>query len=206
MDSRHVDVVFDVGANIGQFAKKLRISGYTGEIYSFEPLEAEHMLLTKSALGDKNWTVVNRCAVGSTSGHVDIRVSKNSYSSSILEINQRHIKADPTSQVVDIQQVQIITLDGFTKDVNLHQKKVWLKIDTQGFEYEVLLGAKETLPKVDYVQVEMSIEELYEGQKSFIEIIEYLEKFGFKLWNLEKGFCDHKTGQLMQFDGFFLRK
>src|SRR5579864_2237693 len=62
--SRNVSVVFDIGANVGQFGKELRLAGYRGRIVSFEPLSSAYARLTKATKGDSNWIVAPRMAVG----------------------------------------------------------------------------------------------------------------------------------------------
>ena len=81
-----------------------------------------------------------------------------------------------------------------------------LKIDVQGFEKNVLDGAKETLPYVSVIQVEMSLVPLYENQMLFFEMIHYLDDKGFTLFSLENGFSNPRTGRLLQTDGIFVKK
>src|SRR5262245_16825242 len=63
-----IDLVLDVGSNIGQYARELRSHGYRGRIVSFEPSEAAHTELVKAAQGDAGWSVASRMALGRASG------------------------------------------------------------------------------------------------------------------------------------------
>ena len=81
-----------------------------------------------------------------------------------------------------------------------------MKLDTQGFERNVLVGAAQSLQKIQGIQIEMSLLELYKGQMLFVETIAYLEQLGFKLYSLENGFYDKNTGQLLCLDGIFFRE
>ena len=83
---------------------------------------------------------------------------------------------------------------------------VLLKIDVQGFEKEVLEGAKNVLEHIKGVQLEMSIEELYMGETLFGEMYDFITKKGFKLHSVENGFYNEKTGKLLQLDGIFFKE
>ena len=80
----NIQMVLDIGGNIGQFSQKLRASGYQNEIISFEPLSKEHSILQANASNDHKWSIYPRCAVGAYDGRVVINIAKNSVSSSIL--------------------------------------------------------------------------------------------------------------------------
>lgn len=80
-----------------------------------------------------------------------------------------------------------------------------MKIDTQGFEWQVLDGARTTLPKFQRVLLELSLVPLYEGQHLWQEMIGRLEQEGFTLWALQPGFIDPINGRTMQVDGIFYR-
>jgi len=82
----------------------------------------------------------------------------------------------------------------------VNKKNSYLKIDTQGYEYPVLLGSGNLLKKIKVIQLELSLHKLYEGQESWEKILKYLEKFNFKIWNIIPGFKNKEIGQLMQFD------
>ena len=87
------NIVFDVGANSGQFSMDLRQKGFNGKIISFEPLSSAWGQLIKNASKDKNWIVHERMAIGDFSGTIDINISKNSVSSSILPMLDTHLNA-----------------------------------------------------------------------------------------------------------------
>ena len=89
------DVILDVGANTGQFAKNLRASGYHGHIISFEPLSSAHAILASAATSDSLWDVAERCAVGASDSWTTINIAGNSYSSSLLPMLDLHREAAP---------------------------------------------------------------------------------------------------------------
>ena len=203
---RHFEInkVLDVGANTGQYAQLLRRLKFKGEIISFEPISGVFQKLEKNAGKDKHWSAMNY-AFGNYEGETTINIASNSISSSILEMMPSHLKSSPNSVFSRKEQIQIKKLDSVFHEFYKPGDNVMLKIDTQGFEKQVLEGAAESLTKLKGIQLEMSIIPLYEGQALLVEITEFLQNKGFTLCSLENGFVDQKTGQLLQVDGIFFR-
>jgi len=83
---------------------------------------------------------------------------------------------------------------------------VFLKIDVQGFEIEVLQGATTLLPRLCAIQLELSLVPLYQGAPVMTEVIRYLDERGFELFQLQPGFRDERDGRLLQADGYFVRR
>ena len=93
-----IDCLFDVGANIGQYASLVRSLGYKGQIFSFEPLSSAHKILKEKSIHDNFWTVYDRCGIGNQNKVETINISGNSYSSSFLAMLENHKKAAPDSE------------------------------------------------------------------------------------------------------------
>lgn len=81
-----------------------------------------------------------------------------------------------------------------------------MKIDTQGFEKDVLAGGTQSLLQIDAIQIEMSLVPLYDGQALFDELYEYLFDRDYRMVSIEPGFEDSESGQLLQIDGIFKRR
>ena len=81
MKNVKIDIVFDIGANLGQFSSEIRSKGYNGKIVSFEPLTIARQKLVKIASKDANWHVHDRSAVGNFDGSIDENgdISYNDY-------------------------------------------------------------------------------------------------------------------------------
>ena len=199
-----INKIIDVGANAGQYALSMRKLGYKGPIISFEPLREAFSLLQKISAGDENWQIHN-LALGEEDRHAEINVADNSYSSSLLEIMPAHVKAAPQSKYIRKQDVIIRKLDSIFADFYHNQDRILLKIDTQGFEKNVIDGAEQSLAKIMGIQVEMSLQELYSREMLFSEMIQYLGQRGFDLYSLENGFSDPNSGRLLQVDGIFFK-
>lgn len=203
IQQERINLVIDVGANDGGFVGELRSWGYRGRVISFEPLEVAHSRLKKRAESDPNWVIADRTAVGAVFGIVEMHVSGTSVSSSILEMLPLHLEAGPQSSYVGTETVQVHPLDHLCP-LN-STDRVLLKVDVQGYESQVLAGALRVLEGCRAVMSEMSLVPLYDGQASARDIWDLLKAQGFVLWSLEPGFRNPRTGQVLQFDGIFVR-
>ena len=200
-----IDLVMDVGANQGQFAAEIRSGGYTGNIVSFEPLSKAHSELLRASDGDSKWDIYPRCALGDHNGEAEINIAGNSASSSLLPMLDSHLSAAPHTAYVGKELVSLLTLDSVAPEYVAKFKHPFLKIDTQGFEWQILNGARNVLTNMRGVLLELSLIPLYEGQHLWQEMIGRLEQEGFTLWALQPGFIDPLNGRTLQVDGIFYR-
>lgn len=200
-----VNLVFDVGANTGGFGRYLRQVGFKGDIVSFEPMAAAYAELLSATATDRHWTAATRAAIGAYDGEVEIHVAGNSESSSILEMLESHSEAAPTSTFIGKEVVPIRRLDGVA-ELHIHEvSKVLLKIDTQGYEEQVLAGGQETVARALVIQMELSLVPLYAGQKLMQEMMTQMEGLGFSLWGVTPVFAHPQSGRMLQMDGIFCR-
>ncbi len=199
-----VDLVVDVGANQGQYAGELRRSGYRGPIISLEPLAEAFEVLAAKSDGDTAWRAI-RGAAGSREERLDLRVAGNSVSSSFLPMLDRHLEAAPRSAEVGLESVEVNTLDRLLFPDLERSATSFIKIDTQGFEREVLAGADRMLDsgKVVGIEIELSLVALYEGAPLWAEMIDLLREQGFVPLAFGKGYRDPGNGELVQLDGLF---
>lgn len=200
-----VDLVLDVGANIGQFASELRSVGYKGILVSFEPLSAAHTALSQASRHDPKWLVHPRSAIGDYDGEIEINIAGNSVSSSLLPMTELHSSAAKDSAYVGVESVPLRQLDSVAPAYLAESRKPFLKIDTQGFEWQVVDGAVAILPEISGILCELSLVPLYEGQRLWMEMIQRLESEGFTLWSIQKGFTDPRGGRTLQVDAIFFR-
>lgn len=202
--SQKIDLVLDVGANAGQTGQELRKNlGYAGVIHSFEPLSAAYAKLQAASSNDAKWHTHN-LALGSTAGSVEINIAGNSESSSLLKMQDRHQSAAPNSAIMATEDVQVQTLDAVLPELRGTAQNIYMKCDTQGFELEVLKGAKSTLPGIKMIRLELSSEELYEGAPLIGDLVTFMYDNGFTMVDIKAGFSDPNTGQMLQADGLFL--
>ena len=135
-----IDLVLDVGANEGQFAIDLREAGFAGEIVSFEPISFVFAKLAANAARDHRWTV-RRQALADHVGGAKIEVTARTVSSSMKpQAALRRNSQDPDTAVISTEAIEVTTLDHIFPE--FAGRKVFLKMDTQGFlEQQILMGA-----------------------------------------------------------------
>lgn len=200
-----ISSILDIGANSGQFSRDLRELGFYGKIYSFEPQTAVFNILKENSKKDKNW-IVNNYAIGNFDGKSEINISKNTFSSSLLEMMPEHLLSAPQSKYIGKEEIEVKRLDTvFPEIITGTKENVFLKIDTQGFEKQVLEGAQESLKQVSGIHLEMSLVPLYKGDTSFENMNSYLNSLGYHLCSIEMEFDNPDTHKLLQIDGIYYK-
>lgn len=199
-----IDLVLDVGGNRGQTGTNLRAAGYKGEIISFEPLRNAFNILAKTAQRDGAWHVYNY-ALGSANTSATLNIAGNSVSSSLLGMLPAHLAVAPDSKYIGQQPVEVHTLDSLYDSMCARAHNIYLKIDTQGFEMQVLAGAADSLPHISTLQLEMSLVPLYGDAPLFQDLYSYLTVRGYQLVSVDPAFTDDRTGRQVQIDGIFHR-
>ena len=188
-------LVYDVGANIGQTILEVTKNFKSSEIHSFEPqsncIEEIKKLVNK--LKSNHKVYINNLAIGEkVSKKKKFFENQSSDLSSFLKINTKSkLKINMNDLSKDLDYLQTInkpifveqtTLDNYSKKKNVPLIDI-LKIDTQGYEKNVLLGCKKTLKKIKIICLEMNLWDYYEKSTSFFEI-EKIIKNSFQLWDV----------------------
>ena len=202
----HIDLVVDVGAHTGGYCELLHDLGYRGEAILVEPLSWAHEKLAAKAKRYSRWQVVPRCVLGATPGEARLKVARNGVSSSMLT-------AAPGQDGGDLAQVeeQVVpqrTLDELLATVDLDKHRTLVKLDVQGFEAAVLDGGRRVLPKVRALQLELSVQALYQGQADWLALLHRLcgeGGDGWRLWQIPELSTDRASGELQQFDVILVR-
>jgi FkbM family methyltransferase len=205
LEEHNVDLVLDVGANVGQFAQSMRSSGYRGRLVSFEPLSSAHAQLLRNSHRDQCWQIAPRAALGDHEDEIDIRIAGNSVSSSVLAVLTSHENAAPESRFVGNERVRLTQLDSIVGEYLQADSVPFLKIDVQGYEDRVLDGAKNFLNVAIGLHLELSLVPLYEGQQLFQPLVDRLRRIGFSIWAIWPGLHDLQSGRMLQVDATFFR-
>jgi FkbM family methyltransferase len=182
-----ITCVFDVGANTGQYRNFLRRRcGYEGLIVSIEPARSTFEALERNAEHDKTCLTLN-CALGSHNEERELNIMRDTHFNSFLKPQQTDIcKSDIQNVVERVETVTVRRLDSLIKELAKQHdlSRVYLKIDTQGHDLEVLKGAGEEINNVMALQTEISVKPLYSGMPTLLESITELSKLGFELTGL----------------------
>ena len=173
--SRDVDTVIDIGANVGQFGEELRGGGFRGKIISFEPIASVYKQLQEKAAADGNWEA-HHCGLGTEPGAALINVSELTEFSSILDTKSNAKLHDPRTAVARTEEIEIRTLDQVSAGL---KGNVFLKIDAQGYERNILEGGRRSLSRFLGIQLELPVIRVYEGEWKFYEALSYMADFGF---------------------------
>jgi FkbM family methyltransferase len=198
-----IDLVVDVGANLGQFAASVRSKGYKGRVISYEPIPDVFDSLQRRAENDRQWSTV-RTALGDCSMTAQLNVHGNHTLSSFLNYT-KVLEAYDTGSAVQQKNVEVRRLDELLAD-DVAQD-MFLKIDVQGFERQVLDGAKGILSRVSALYVELPVENLYQDSWSFREAIDFIDDLGFEpaQFRMVNPRADDRSSAV-EFDALFRRK
>lgn len=202
LDSSDIDVVLDVGANAGQTGHALRELGYTRAIFSFEPLAQPFAELQDACANDQDWHAFN-IALGAEEGENEMHVMEFDASSSMLRPEASFLDRLPGSSELREETIQVQTLSHVVREHTLSDRSVYLKIDTQGSELDVLHGGEDVLSHIDYVETETSLIQLYEGQNLLHDVSSWMYDHGFRAINIFPHFMEDDTGFFSQADIVF---
>ena len=179
LDELEINCVIDAGANTGQFASELRAAGFGGHIVSFEPVERSFRALQESLGGDPLWSG-HRLALGDEDTRLTINVTPQmTVMSSFLAPRGDAFEVVP-------EEVEVRRLDGILEEMTsqVHDPRVFLKMDTQGFDLKVFAGAAGCLERIRGLQSELSVIPVYEGMSTYLEALETYGQHGFELFDL----------------------
>lgn len=203
----NIDFVIDIGANTGQFAESLYDFGYTGKVISFEPVSTVHKELLSRSKKYPNWEVYERCAIGSEDGSIDVNVTDDTVFSSVLEIKNSYTAHNPKSKIVKREKTPIHRLDTIVNEIIPGDaKNILLKIDTQGYEKEVLEGATNFIKIVKGIKIEIPLYPIYSHNKfTFYDIVNIMQSKNFGPFSFNIEGVDWTTGRVNTIDGLFFK-
>jgi FkbM family methyltransferase len=176
-----INVVFDVGAHQGNFAKMLRKDvRYDGRIVSFEPFSESFAALERTMKDDKNWMGYN-FGLSSKNGTAELNIfgGKSDFNSllPLREAGEQTYGIEGST----ISSIQLRTLDSAWDLVTdgITSPRAFLKMDTQGHDTYVLLGALMKSEQIIGLQSELPAVEIYEGMQSMSEMISFYKEHGY---------------------------
>lgn len=192
---RHFDIdcVFDVGANEGQYARRLRKLGFTGLILSFEPHPEIFKRLEEASRADPLWAV-HEVALDAEARHLQFNLMSSTQFSSLHspdngetgrfeDLNKIARSVSVTTATLDDLFPQLRATYGFTRP--------FLKLDTQGHDLQVIKGGLNITEQLIGLQSELSIIRIYEDSPDFVESLSFYRSLGFKLSSLVPNNAGH---------------
>jgi FkbM family methyltransferase len=205
LESRGVNCVIDVGAHIGGYASELREAGYRGEIVSIEPVAASFEALAARAARDPRWRA-HRLALGAADGRARLQVTREANFASFLPPTRFSVEWFEGSAVEREEEVEVHRLDAIFDALVAHvaEPRVLLKTDTQGWDLEVVEGARGCLHRVAALQVELSLRALYEGATGWLDALAGLRQLGFRPAHLTTVARDAELG-VVELDCLLIR-
>lgn len=179
-----IDCVLDVGAHTGEYGQALREAGYQGDLVSFEPVRVSFDRLVQRAADDPRWHV-HQLALGACDETRAINVTRTTTFSSLRP--PRHDVVEEFvahGNVVDHrEEITVRRLDGLFDEVTagLSATAVYLKMDTQGWDLDVIAGARGVLDRVLALQSELSVLPIYDEMPGFETALHTLTDLGFEM-------------------------
>lgn len=204
--------IFDVGGNIGQSVEEFLVNWPDSSIYSFEPDQKVFNILKKL---ESNHVKCFNQGFGDRIEHKLLNIYKETGNNSFLEINEecetykngKHPKLTDGAKKCNTQSCLVDTLDNFTTSKNINTINL-LKIDVQGFENNVLLGAEKLLKNnlIDVIVVEVMFDNIYGKKNSFFEIESIFKDYGYTLWDISHIYKDLERGKTIWIDAIYISK
>jgi FkbM family methyltransferase len=194
--------IVDVGANRGQFALVARRFHPEARITAFEPLPRAGDRFAR-IFAQNQGVVLHRVALGSRSADAELNVSSRDDSSSLLPITDLQEATFPGTGLSKLESVKVRRLGRVLSSANVPGPAL-MKVDVQGGELDVLMGAEDLLGAFDFVCVEVSFVEFYSGQPLAHQVLRFMEESSFRLSGVYNPFLDAR-GRSVQADFLFTR-
>lgn len=178
-----IDCVLDVGAHVGEFAAFLRDLDYTGQIISFEPVRTSFEALAGARASDRNWSGHN-IGLGADDGELEINIYRGSVFNSFLKPAENgSTRFHEATELVGVQKVPVRRLDAVLDEILAARPgaKLFLKMDTQGYDLQVVRGAGRRIDAIQALQSELAARSTYAGMPTLPEALAELALLGFEL-------------------------
>ena len=204
-NSAKINYVIDVGANEGQFALSLRRNNYKGDILSFEPTSKPFKKLVEISKNDERWDVMN-LALGERKESRKINVFEASDLNSFHEASALgKNRFNKGMKKIETETIEIKTLDSILKKIDLKNKNIFLKMDTQGFDISVFRGSKKHMSKICGLMSEIPIQQIYKTTQSYHDILKEYEAEKFQISGIFPVSQNKKNNTAIEFDCVMLK-
>jgi FkbM family methyltransferase len=194
------DILLDIGANKGVFTKCFRDE--FKDFHLFEP-NPDLVRSLKNQFKTNNYKII-KFGTGDINEKVLLNIT-NDNGSSLSSIKKQTVELKNNfrnTNIVKKVEVEIKRLDHYLNKIELNDKKIFLKIDTQGNDFETLIGLGKYIRNVSFIKIEMPCINLYNSSYNHWDILDYLQNYNFKPVYFEN-ISRTKKGQLIEYDCFF---
>jgi FkbM family methyltransferase len=197
-------VIIDVGANEGQSIKRFNLIFDNCIVHSFEPITKCFNQMIKD-FPDKRF-IKNNYALSDKNANKEFFINKSSVTSGFNRINKNYDEKNEKNKIKNSIKIKTITLDAYIK-FNKIKKIDILKIDTQGHELNVLIGAKKSLKKnmINFIEVEIILCDYYTKKIKLYEIDYIMDKNNYELFDFSE-IRYSKKGRIKWFDMLYINK
>ena len=171
----------DVGANVGQTARHIRTAFPNAVIHSVEPIKKTFQLLQQNTNGYN--VITHHLALGSKNETVEINMDENNTNSainSLVRSNNEIISGQAFTETI-----RVVTTSDFCSSLGIKHID-YLKIDTEGYDLEVIKGASDLLSRnaISFIEAEVSMNPNNTFHVSLEEVKKYLEQNNYFLFGL----------------------
>lgn len=205
MQRAGVDLVVDVGANVGQFGQAIRRT-FAGDLLSFEPASAPFERLRQTASTESRWRAV-QCALGSEESQLDLHIPILTVLSSFLTPSEfSEATFGRTARPTARESVRVRRFDDVLSEMvpDVSSRRLFVKLDTQGYDLHVFSGMTRLLDSVVCLQAEISLRSLYVGMPTWLESLHVYHKAGFHVAGMFPAVCD-QLGLPIEYDCLMFR-
>ncbi len=203
VNTLNIESIIDIGSNEGQFIQAINAVLPGKKIYAFEPIKSvfDKLLINTKGI---NVTAFN-VGLSDKSTNLEINISQNLESSSVLDMEDVHKRIYPESEYVRKETIKLERLDDII-DVSKIQKNILIKIDVQGYENMVISGGGNTISNASAVIIEFAYEPIYKGQWLFDETFRYFTANGFRFIGLANQATNDVIGVPVFGDALFVKE
>lgn len=206
-------VFFDVGAHRGESVQLYKNLFPKSIVHAFEP-DPENFSELETLYGKNPSIFLNRVGIGDEPGNLPLNKTAFSPTNSYLSPNEGNSKVkglksklNAESFVKEVVNTEVTTLDQYCQEKSI-ERIHYLKIDTQGFEEKCIKGGLSIINsgKVDAIQVEIILTDMYNKTISFLDIEKYLIPAGYELFGVYDISIESRKGRLAQLDAIYVKR